>query len=154
VTREEAQAVIDGETLKMKDHQDTVTRLLETGECDSAWHEGVVDGMGRVIAALAEALAKSEVQPPEVATRPLRKALTLSPEAARVCGIGYGSGWSDAFYKIPEAGPGLWRGVALWVERGDFVFTVEQVTQEEADVRAQVRAACDAAGWERRAGDE
>ncbi len=74
---------------------------------------------------LTEALEKSEARPAIV---PTRREVRLPHAEAIARGIDYGSAWASTPRELPEAGPGLWRGVGLWSDGGAMVLTVEQVT--------------------------
>ncbi len=87
--------------------------------------EGTAHGLTAAARMLTEALEKSEARPTTV---PTRREVRLPHAEAIARGIDYGSAWASTPRELPEAGPGLWRGVGLWSDGGAMVLTVEQVT--------------------------
>ncbi len=118
MTRDEVHAAIA--------HLMTMAGSLAAEDGDSAKVTGQAQGIAESARTLEAALEKSEANTVP-ASRPLRIEVRLRRDVAQGYGIDFGSGWACAPRPFVEAGPGLWRGLALRSEDGDYLITVEQV---------------------------
>lgn len=128
MTRDEVRAVIDEMRHDAEGHDAEADAHARGGRLGMANLYLCKAGEKRDAARmLAEALEKSEAADGPVAA-PIRREVRMPYADAIARGICYGAAWGEVPREVPEAGPGLWLGVAMWSDRGDTVLLVERVS--------------------------